>query len=97
METKGLRRAYRNTFYHGINDRIQMTFSSFQRQKINEGHLNYVKFVPNGNTKYSQCIENFKQKVKHDPFYVCNGIDAIMMEMSLFLKVENIVMILYSK
>ena len=88
-----------NMFDRVINDRIQMTCSSFQnkRQKINEEHLNSVNFIPSGNTKYSQYIENFQQKVKHDPFYVCNGIDAIMMEMLSFLKVENIAMILYSK
>ena len=31
-----------------------------KRQKINGEHLNFVKFVPHGNTKYSQCIQNFK-------------------------------------
>ena len=50
-----------NMFDRVINDRIQMNCSSFQnkRQKINEEHLNSVNFIPSGNTKYSQYIENF--------------------------------------
>ena len=61
LGTNGLTRAYMNMFDRVISDRIQMTCSRFQnkRQKINEEHLNSVNFIPSGNTKYSQYIENF--------------------------------------
>ena len=42
-----------------------------KKQKINEEHLSSVNFSPSGSTKYSQYIENSKQKVKQGSFYVC--------------------------
>ena len=52
-------------FYLVNNDLIQIPCSSLKnkRQKINEEHLISVNFVPSGNTKYSQHIENFKQNI----------------------------------
>ena len=73
-------------FYRINNDHIQMSCSSLKnkKQKINEKHLRSVIFSPSGSTKYSQYIENFKQKVKQGSFYVCVSfvIGVIMMEMS---------------
>ena len=49
-------------FYCIVNDRIHMPCSSLRnkRQKLNEENLRSLNFVPSGNTKYLQCIENFK-------------------------------------
>ena len=56
-------------FYRVNNNYIQMPCSSLKNKgQKNEEHLSSVNFALNGNTKYSQYIKYFKQKVKQGPF-----------------------------
>ena len=32
-----------------------------KNQKVNEEHLSSINFIPSGNTKYSQYMENLRQ------------------------------------
>ena len=65
-------------FYCVNNGCIQMPCSSLQdkrpkKKKRKRGTFKLCK--PSGNTEYSQCIKNFKPKLKQGPFYVrvvCN-------------------------